>query len=1356
MSANNVLQLIMANTTVVIDANGQLRELGPGEQAQPGEVVVTIDNENPSNVDIQANLINEDASNQSLDLENEIAQIIGQIEQGEDPTQNDDFATAAGGQNGSSPTGTGDIERTGAEVIASTQFDTSGLEGQGLSETQSLELAELIAEALIAEALVTDSDSVAEDETDEPLVITGTLESSEAPAFVEQTNTEGSFGSFSIDEDGNWTYEADSAFNELNVGDALVDEFDVETLDGGAESVTVTINGTNDLPQFEPNDGDQYSFSYNEGISDTDVIGQVNATDPDNQVLAYSITGNVFDESNNALYRIDSVTGEITLTLEGAEAYTNDFETLANQHTVVVTVTEVDGNGTPQSVDIDVVLNEQDVNEPPVFEPPIEGDEYTFGYDENSAQGETLGQVSASDPEEAEVSYRIDSNVQIEGVDLFQIDDNGNISLTAAGAEAFTNDYEALTNSHNITVIASDGVNETEIAVTLNEQDVNEPPEFEPPEEGDDYSFSYYENSKDSTIIGQVSATDPDAGDSVSYSIRYGEEDALDGLFEIDSNGNISLTPAGVEAFTNDFEDKFNLNAHSVTVVATDSEGAKSTIEVSLNELDVNEPPEFEPPEEGDDYSFSYYENSKDGTIIGQVSATDPDAGDSVSYSIRYGEEDALDGLFEIDSNGNISLTPAGVEAFTNDFEDELNLNAHSITVVATDTEGAESTIEVSLNELDVNEPPEFEPPEEGDDYSFSYYENSLDSTNIGQVTANDPDAGDSVSYSIRYEENDPLDGLFEIDSEGNISLTAVGVQAFTNDYEDELGLNAHTITVVATDSEGAESTIEVSLNELDEEERPCTDDVLMGDIGGTVTTVIPAVNYNIAILADVSGSMGNDFENNKSRIDVMKSSLKNFVEQVDTHSGTINISLISFASRASLVIALEDIQDNNWSALETAIEELDDGGATNYEAAFLKAGEWFDDMDNDFENVTLFLSDGKPTTHNGDESRTGGSTDPLDVSRALEAYEDVAEISTVRAIGIATNESNTELLRKFDNSDVVGTDSDGDPIGQVDVVTRGDQLDAALIGETSNTVLRDLDDDHLNGACGHDTIFGDAINVSNLPWGVDGNPVMPEGFVGNEGLDGLKEFLRLKNESEPSQAQIDAFIAENHMLYDLYDETRGGNDTLYGGSGDDTLYGQGGDDVIFGDSLSTAHLPWGIDGNPAKPDDFDDQSGFDGLARFLELKNGSEPSEAEVYEFIWDNLEEYQLANLPNGGDDTLVGGTGDDTLVGGSGADVFQWLDSTLDDGTDVIKDFELAIDMIDLDDVLDDTESENVTELIENIDVEIVDDDLALTIEHEEGEQTIVVEGGATILGDFIAPGNDFDSIELLSQIIKNDAA
>jgi len=82
------------------------------------------------------------------------------------------------------------------------------------------------------------------------------------------------------------------------------------------------------------------------------------------------------------------------------------------------------------------------------------------------------------------------------------------------------------------------------------------------------------------------------------------------------------------------------------------------------------------------------------------------------------------------------------------------------------------------------------------------------------------------------------------------------------------------------------------------------------------------------------------------------------------------------------------------------------------------------------------------------------------------------------------------------------------------------------------------------------------------------------------------------------------------------------GNDRLDGGSGDDDLYGSSGRDVLVGGS------------------------GFD----FLSGGSGS----------------------------DTLTGGAGKDALAGGSGEDVFRF---SFADGEDIVYDFNLGVDWIDL---------------------------------------------------------------------------
>jgi VCBS repeat-containing protein len=63
-----------------------------------------------------------------------------------------------------------------------------------------------------------------------------------------QTSDHG-YGSFSMTVDGHWTYTLDNAncaVQALNVGQTLTDAFVVKTVDGTAQTVTITIEGSND------------------------------------------------------------------------------------------------------------------------------------------------------------------------------------------------------------------------------------------------------------------------------------------------------------------------------------------------------------------------------------------------------------------------------------------------------------------------------------------------------------------------------------------------------------------------------------------------------------------------------------------------------------------------------------------------------------------------------------------------------------------------------------------------------------------------------------------------------------------------------------------------------------------------------------------------------------------------------------------------------------------------------------------------------------------------------------------------------------------------------------------------------
>ncbi|MEZ9687040.1 VCBS domain-containing protein [Vibrio atlanticus] len=93
------------------------------------------------------------------------------------------------------------------------------------------------------------SATVAIDETDKAVTTSGTLTSTDVdnpdntftPDSISGTN-----GDLTIDTTGHWVFTANSAFNQLNVGDKVEETFTVSSVDGTASTIKVTINGTND------------------------------------------------------------------------------------------------------------------------------------------------------------------------------------------------------------------------------------------------------------------------------------------------------------------------------------------------------------------------------------------------------------------------------------------------------------------------------------------------------------------------------------------------------------------------------------------------------------------------------------------------------------------------------------------------------------------------------------------------------------------------------------------------------------------------------------------------------------------------------------------------------------------------------------------------------------------------------------------------------------------------------------------------------------------------------------------------------------------------------------------------------
>lgn len=200
-------------------------------------------------------------------------------------------------------------------------------------------------------------------------------------------------------------------------------------------------------------------------------------------------------------------------------------------------------------------------------------------------------------------------------------------------------------------------------------------------------------------------------------------------------------------------------------------------------------------------------EGVADGTVVGSVTATDPDVGDTLTYALT----DDADGRFAIDPDTGVITVADGARL---DYESAAR---HEISVSVTDAGGLRATGTFAIDVADINDAPQV-----ADLSSAKVIESAPDGTVVGSVIANDPDVGDMLTYAL----TDDADGRFAIDPDsGVITVADTARLVHASDAQ-------HTITVRVTDAGGlvdeASYAIEVALDNSG-------DDTLTGDDGDNV-----------------------------------------------------------------------------------------------------------------------------------------------------------------------------------------------------------------------------------------------------------------------------------------------------------------------------------------------------------------------------------------------------------------------------------------------------------------------------------------------------------------------------------------
>ncbi|XP_044282337.1 cadherin-6 isoform X3 [Varanus komodoensis] len=312
------------------------------------------------------------------------------------------------------------------------------------------------------------------------------------------------------------------------------------------------------------------------------------------------------------------------------------------QYQVVIQAKDMGGQmgGLSGTTTVNITLT--DVNDNP---PRFPQSAYQFKIPESTPPDSPVGRIKATDADvgsNAEMEYSI---LEGDGSEMFGVvtdeeTQEGIVTVKKAldfeKKRQFTLKVEA-SNPHVDPRFLYLGPFKDITTVRIQVEDIDEPPVFSKPA----YVLEVKENVQINTVIGSVSARDPDsAKNPIKYSVDRHTD--MDRIFNIDS-GNGSI-------FTSKPLDRETLLWHNITVIAAEINNPKesSRVPVFVKVLDVND----NAPEFAMFYETFVCENAKADQLIQTLSAVDKDdAFGGHKFSFALAPEVASSSNFTLQDN---------------------------------------------------------------------------------------------------------------------------------------------------------------------------------------------------------------------------------------------------------------------------------------------------------------------------------------------------------------------------------------------------------------------------------------------------------------------------------------------------------------------------------------------------------------------------------------------------------------------------------------------------------------------------------------------------------------------------------
>ncbi|XP_074522175.1 cadherin-8 isoform X2 [Halichoeres trimaculatus] len=431
--------------------------------------------------------------------------------------------------------------------------------------------------------------------------------------------------------------------------------------------------------------------------------------DVGNKNIKYVLAG----EGAGTIFAINELTGDIHAMKR------LDREEKA-EYTLTAQVVNADTDE-PLEPPSEFIIKVQDINDnPPQF---IEGP-YRASVPEMSAVGTPVTRVTATDADDpvygnsAKLVYSI-----LEGQPYFSIDPNSaTIKVALHGMDReMREEYLVVIQAKDMGGHMGGLSGTTTVTVTLT--DINDnPPKFSKSL----YEFVIPEDLPIGKMGGKVKANDRDVGENSksTYSIVEGDDQ---GMFEITTD---TQTQEGILKLKKplDFEGKraFTLKVEATNVRSEPSSiPFKDTATVKIVVDDSDEPPVFSKPV----YQLEVNENSPINTVIGTVTARDPDSSASL---VRY----FIDRHTDLERQFNINVDDGKI-TLAKPLDRETDM-WHNITVTATEVRNHSqiSRAIVAIRVMDIND----NAPEFATEYEAFLCENGKPGQLIQTVSAVDKD----------------------------------------------------------------------------------------------------------------------------------------------------------------------------------------------------------------------------------------------------------------------------------------------------------------------------------------------------------------------------------------------------------------------------------------------------------------------------------------------------------------------------------------------------------------------------------------------------------------------------------------